>query len=259
MNTALLVIDDPVVADVLTASLRMAGFHPVAATSLDAARLLTVQVRPDVLLIDIDRYPPGEVGAGLGWNDPSSPLANRVPTIMITADPDSRCGPKGESCGGTHCARKPVRPRDLATTAARLVRRSSARLADVRWTGVVRAGPIELDLDRFTMTVQHAGRRVPFGIGPTVARILSHLMQRPGTVCSREDLLARAWPDDNTVTSRTVDQNIRRLRATLDKAGLADCIRTVAGEGYSLVVPMPTRPDQRPVDPQDRPTPPEPS
>jgi DNA-binding response OmpR family regulator len=255
MNTALLVIDDPVVADVLTASLRTAGFHPVAATSLDAARILTAQVRPDVLLVDIDRYPSARIAEELGWNDPSSPPAERVPTIMLTAHPEISCGSHGERCGGTHCARKPVRPRDLATAAARLVRRSSARLIDARWSGVLKAGPIELDLDRFTMTVQCADRRLPFGLGPTVARILCHLMQRPGAVFSREELLAQAWPDDNAVTPRTVDQNIRRLRATLGKAGLADCVRTVAGEGYSLVIPASSRQD----DPQEAPRRAEPS
>lgn len=94
-----------------------------------------------------------------------------------------------------------------------------------------------LDLDRFTLTVSLEDRRLPFGLGPTVTRLMAQLMQQPGAVCSREELLAQVWPNDETVTARTIDQNVRRLRAILRQVNLAQSIHTVEGQGYSFVLP----------------------
>ncbi|MCU0624321.1 MAG: response regulator transcription factor [Gemmatimonadaceae bacterium] len=237
MNTALVVLDDPVVRDLLNASLRGCGFHPVAARDLDEAHRLAVQVRPDVVLVDVDRFPPDAHPARLDWARPPNGGPARVPTIMLTAHPDTVCGPRGERCGGSHCAPKPFRASDLVMTAVRLTRRANARRLDVRWSGTIRRGPIELDMDRFTMSVDVDGRRVPFGLGPTVTRLMAQLMREPGAVCSREELLATVWPDDATVTPRTVDQNVRRIRASLRSVGLDDTIATVHGQGYSFVEP----------------------
>jgi DNA-binding response OmpR family regulator len=237
MHTALVVIDDHVVGDVLMANFRAAGFHPVCASDLDEARRLVLQFRPDIVVVDIDRYPPESVLTQLEWAGPDCRRPTPLPTIMLTASPLELCGPRGERCGTAYCSPKPFRPKELVMTAVRLVRRANARLADARWSGVIRRGPVELDLDRFTMTVHLPDRRVPFGLGPTVTRLMAQLMRRPGTVCAREELLAQVWPNDTSVTARTIDQNIRRLRATLRQVDLADSILTVEGQGYSFVLP----------------------
>lgn len=237
MHTSLIVVDEPVIRELLSASFRSAGFHVVTADHPDDARRLAARVRPDVVLIDIDPYPPEALAPPLEWTGPDASGAVRIPTLMLTERPDTRCGARGERCGASQCVSKPVRARELVMAAVRLVRRSSFRLLDARWSGTVRQGPIELDLDRFTMTVEHDGRRIPFGLGPTVIRIMAQLMREPGAVCSREELLARVWSDGASVTPRTVDQNIRRIRAALREVGLADSILTVNGQGYSFVPP----------------------
>ena len=71
-------------------------------------------------------------------------------------------------------------------------------------------------------------------LGPTEFRLLRVLMQRPGRVFSREQLLDRAWGRDVYVESRTVDVHIRRLRKALNIKGLKDIIRTVRGAGYAI-------------------------
>jgi two-component system OmpR family response regulator len=252
MNTSLIVVDDPVIRGVLSASLTRAGFHVVAAERLDEARGLMARVRPDIVLIDIDPYPPETLETALGWTGSDSGSAVRIPTLMLTARPDVRCGPRGGLCGASQCVPKPFRPSELVMAAVRLVRRSSFRLVDAQWSGTLRRGPIELDLDGFTMTVHHDGRRVPFGLGPTVTRIMAQLMRQPGAVCSREELLAQVWSDAAAVTPRTVDQNIRRIRAALHKVGLSDTIHTVGGQGYSFV--MPAERSDHCSDPVTRPT-----
>jgi DNA-binding response OmpR family regulator len=237
MDTALVVIDDPVVEQVLTASLRSAAFYPVAAADLDGALRVALQFRPDVIIVDVDRYPPEVFAKEFAGSCPQGRRSAAVPMIMLTSDPAIRFGAGLERCLTTHCSAKPVRPKDIVSTAIRLVRRSNARLRDTRWSGVIRRGPIELDLDRFTMTVDLDDRRLPLGLGPTATRLMARLMQRPGTVCGRDELLAQVWPNDATVTARTVDQNIHRLRVTLRRVDLADAIHTVEGHGYSFVLP----------------------
>jgi DNA-binding response OmpR family regulator len=237
MHTALVVIDDHVVGEMLMANFRTAGFHPVSASDLDEAHRLALQFRPDVMIVDIDRFAPETVIQRFELPDAEGRGPTRVPTIMLTANPTVHCGPRGERCGAAYCSAKPFRPKDLVVKAVRLVRRTNARQTDARWSGVIRRGPVALDLDRFTMTVQLQDRRVPFGLGPTVTRLMAQLMKRPGTVCAREELLAQVWPNDTSVTARTIDQNIRRLRTTLRQVNLAESIHTVEGQGYSFVLP----------------------
>ena len=71
-------------------------------------------------------------------------------------------------------------------------------------------------------------------LGPTEFRLLRVLMERPGHVYSREQLLDRAWGRDIYLESRTVDVHVRRLRQALNRGGAPDLIRTVRGFGYAI-------------------------
>ena len=71
-------------------------------------------------------------------------------------------------------------------------------------------------------------------LGPTEFRILDHLMQHPGRVFSREQLLDAVWGSDVYVEARTVDVHIGRLRKALNVPGQNDPIRTVRSAGYAL-------------------------
>ena len=71
-------------------------------------------------------------------------------------------------------------------------------------------------------------------LGPTEFRLLRFLMERPGRVFSREQLLDAVWGRDAEVELRTVDVHIRRLRKAINGTGRADLVRTVRAAGYSL-------------------------
>ena len=71
-------------------------------------------------------------------------------------------------------------------------------------------------------------------LGPTEFRLLDVLMQRPGRVFSREQLLDRVWGHEVYVEIRTVDVHIGRLRKALNRGGDRDPIRTVRSSGYAL-------------------------
>ena len=71
-------------------------------------------------------------------------------------------------------------------------------------------------------------------LGPTEFRLLRYLMENPGRVFSREQLLDAVWGRDVFVGPRTVDTHIRRLRRALTAGGRRDPIRTVRSAGYGL-------------------------
>ncbi|MGC2591427.1 MAG: winged helix-turn-helix domain-containing protein, partial [Xanthobacteraceae bacterium] len=71
-------------------------------------------------------------------------------------------------------------------------------------------------------------------LGPTEFRLLEFLMERPGRVFSREQLLDGVWGSDVYIDERTVDVHVGRLRKALNRGHATDPIRTVRGAGYSL-------------------------
>ena len=71
-------------------------------------------------------------------------------------------------------------------------------------------------------------------LGPTEYKLLDHLIQHPGRVFSREQLLDAVWGSDVYVEARTVDVHVGRLRKALNIEGVSDPIRTVRSAGYSL-------------------------
>jgi two-component system phosphate regulon response regulator PhoB len=87
-------------------------------------------------------------------------------------------------------------------------------------------------MDRVSHRVKRAEREVH--LGPTEFRILDHLMQHPGRVFSREQLLDAVWGSDVYVEARTVDVHIGRLRKALMVGTESDPIRTVRSAGYAL-------------------------
>jgi two-component system phosphate regulon response regulator PhoB len=85
------------------------------------------------------------------------------------------------------------------------------------------------------MEVFRGGVRV--ALGPKEYQLLSILIERPGQVFSRSQLLDMVWGHGVYVEERTVDVHLSRLRKALDHAGdapLPNLIRTVRGSGYAL-------------------------
>jgi len=90
----------------------------------------------------------------------------------------------------------------------------------------------DIVIDRVAHRVKREGREVH--LGPTEFRLLDYLMQHPGRVFSREQLLDAVWGSDVYVEARTVDVHIGRLRKALNLSDESDPIRTVRSAGYSL-------------------------
>ncbi len=149
-----------------------------------------------------------------------------MPVIMLTARGDEGDRVRGLDTGADDYLTKPFSVPELIARVRALLRRSRPTISsDVATFG-------DLSLDRGTRRVRRAAREVH--LGPTEFRLLDCLLQRPGRVYSREQLLDIVWGRDVYVEARTVDVHIGRLRKALNRRGDRDPIRTVRAAGYAL-------------------------
>ncbi len=100
--------------------------------------------------------------------------------------------------------------------------------ADPSWRRLAQSADHHLVAHRVTRNEK------PIHLGPTEFRLLRFLLQHPGRVFSREQLLDQVWGHDVYVEVRTVDVHIRRLRRALNVKKAPDLIRTVRAAGYAL-------------------------
>jgi len=110
------------------------------------------------------------------------------------------------------------------------VRSLLRRARPERIAGRLQAG--ELMLDRTARRVRRGERDIH--LGPTEFRLLEHLMEKPGRVFSRAQLLDSVWGDAAEIDERTVDVHVGRLRKAIVRGSERDPLRTVRGAGYSF-------------------------
>ena len=190
----------------------------------DEAELRLQEHVPDLALLDW--MLPGLSGIELCRRIRARRETQRLPVIMLTARGEEGDRVRGLSTGADDYVTKPFSvPELLARIAALLRRTNPGQVANL-----LNAGDIELD--RETHRVRRDGRDLH--LGPTEFKLLEILMQSPGRVFTREQLLDRVWGRNNYIDERTVDVHVGRLRKAIGASGNSDPIRTVRGSGYSL-------------------------
>ncbi len=219
----LVVEDDRVINQAVSDRLTSEGYDVVRAWDGPGAVEEHAASGPDLVVLDVmlPGFDGHEVCRRIQAERP-------VPVLMLTARDDEADVLVGLGVGADDYVTKPFRMRELVARIAALLRRvdRAAELASRR--------PVELG----DLRVDAAARRVWRGgeearLTPTEFDLLLCLAVEPGTVVTRERLLAEVWGWPGASGTRTVDSHVKGLRA---KVG-ADIIRTVHGVGYSLEVP----------------------
>jgi two-component system, OmpR family, phosphate regulon response regulator PhoB len=217
----LAVEDDERIRSAVKLALEDEGWIVDEAESGEEAIEMFARSNPDVVLIDI--MLPGidgfEVCRRLRQSTP-------IPVVMLTARAEEDDRVLGLELGADDYVTKPFSMSELVARMRAVLRRTAPMLAgDV-------ATFADIVLDRQTCRVRRGKRDIH--LGPTEFRLLDALMQRPGRVFSREQLLDRVWGQDVYVEIRTVDVHVGRLRKALNRRGDRDPIRTVRSSGYAL-------------------------
>ena len=220
----LVVEDDAAIAELVRYNLEAEGLRPTIASTGEEAELQVAEDRFD--LIVLDWMLPGLSGIELCRRLRRRDALRSVPILMLTARGEEGDRVRGLSTGADDYVVKPFSvPELLARVAALLRRASPERVADVLGFG-------DIAIDREKKRVTRGGR--PIDLGPTEYRLLEFLMERPGRVFSREQLLDGVWGSDIYIDERTVDVHVGRLRKALNRGDETDPIRTVRGSGYAL-------------------------
>ena len=224
----LIVEDEPAIADSLLYALRSEGLEAehcaLGTAALDRVRGGGVDVLVlDVGLPDINGF---EVCRQLrGFS--------QVPVIFLTARNDEIDRVLGLELGADDYVAKPFSPREMVARVRARLRRSAANPAvepEVSWQA------------RGVFAIDAEGHRIRYhqqllDLTRYEYVVLAALLQRPGSILSRSQLMNRGWDLDADSGDRTVDTHIKTLRAKLRMAGAqVDPIRTHRGLGYAIEV-----------------------
>lgn len=225
LGTSILVVEDePAIQELLRLSLGEAGFDVHAVADAEGAQAEIRRALPDLVLLDW--MLPGQSGLALARTLRADARTRELPIIMLTARGEESEKVRGLATGADDYIVKPFSvPELLARVRALLRRANPERVATVLSIG-------DIELDREKKRVSRNGR--PVDLGPTEYRLLEFLMERPGRVFSREQLLDGVWGSDIYIDERTVDVHVGRLRKAINRGHMADPIRTVRGAGYAL-------------------------
>jgi len=219
--------DEESVAELLKYNLDREGYEVGIARDGEEALVMMKERAPDLLLLDW--MLPKVTGIEVCRQLRSRTETRNMPVIMLTARSEESDRIRGLDTGADDYITKPFSTTELMARIRAVMRRIRPGLAD----DILRCGDVEIN--RGAHTVLRNGKELH--LGPTEFRLLDYLMQRPGRVFSREQLLDAVWGADVYVEARTVDVHIGRLRKALNKFSDVDMIRTVRSAGYSLVPP----------------------
>jgi two-component system phosphate regulon response regulator PhoB len=220
----MIVEDEEALTLLLRYNLEAEGYAVESIARGDEAEVRLREHVPDLLLLDW--MLPGISGIELCRRLRLREETERLPIVMLTARGEEAERVRGLATGADDYVVKPFSVPELLARVRALLRR--AKPGHV--AALLKAG--DIDLDRDTHRVRRSGNEVH--LGPTEFRLLEFLMQSPGRVFSREQLLDGVWGRDVYVDERTVDVHVGRLRKALKGGGEHDPIRTVRGAGYSF-------------------------
>lgn len=220
----LIVEDESALVELLRYNFEKEGFRVATASDGEAALVAVEESAPD--LIVLDWMLPHVSGLEVCRQLRRRPETRDVPIIMLTARGEESDRIRGLEVGADDYVSKPFSPSELIARVRAVLRRSKPSTAQ----DLLTFGDLVMDLS--SHRVLRSGR--PIHLGPTEFRLLRFLLERPGRVYSREQLLDAVWGRDIYVEPRTVDVHIRRLRKAINLPGDSDLIRTVRSAGYAL-------------------------
>ena len=224
MTKILIVEDEQGLVTLLSYNLEKQGYQ--VSVCMDGQKVMNTVTaeKPDLILMDW--MLPNVSGVELCQMIRQNYEIKETPIIMLTARGDEADKVRGLSQGADDYMTKPFSVPELMARIGALLRRTKTQPVQE----ILSCAGIEMNF----ATHQVTRDGVPVHMGPTEFRLLQELMQKPGHVISREDLLRLVWGGSIFVELRTVDVHIKRLRKALNFNKKPDVIRTVRSAGYAI-------------------------
>ena len=224
MSGKILVVDDEAkIVKLVRSYLEQAGYTVVEANDGQTALIQARREKPDLVVLDLGL-------PGIDGLDVARTLRRErdTPIIMLTARIEETDRIVGLELGADDYVTKPFNPRELVARVRAVLRRTGGGAAAPE---VLRAGELVLDLGGHQATLE--GRSLD--LTPTEFDLLAVLMQNPGHVFTRLELLERVQGYAYEGYERTIDAHVKNLRAKLSEDPRHPrYVQTVFGVGYKL-------------------------
>ena len=228
MPLILIAEDEPAIADTVLYALRSEGLE---AEHCLLGREVAPRVRAggvDVVVLDVGLPDRSGFDVCRELRGSRETWVSEVPVIFLTARDDEIDRVLGLELGADDYMVKPFSPRELVARVRARLRRSQA---GQEGSTAASRGDFQLDLEGHRIRF----RGVPLELTRYEYLLLAALLQRPGAILSRTQLMDRGWDSDADSADRTVDTHVKTLRGKLRAAGAdPDPIRTHRGLGYAL-------------------------
>jgi two-component system OmpR family response regulator len=223
----LLVVDDePNIVDLLSTSLRFAGFEVATARNGAEALRVAAEFRPDLLVLDV--MMPGIDGFTVVRRLRQEGMS--IPVVFLTAKDATEDKVTGLTLGGDDYVTKPFSLEEVVARIRTVLRRfrASEPQRDSRLCFA------DLELDEDTHEVWKTGELVP--LSPTEFKLLRYFMQNAGRVLSKAQILDHVWHYDFNGEANVVESYVSYLRRKLDSTE-PRLLHTLRGVGYVLRQP----------------------
>lgn len=215
--------DDESIRELVVYTLENTGFTAEGFADGKSFSQRLREKKPDLVLLDI--MLPGEDGNEILSKIRSNSDTKRLPVIMLTAKGTEYDKVLSLDNGADDYVTKPFGMMELISRIRAVLRRTNGTAEQ---KDVLTAGPIHMDTDKHEVSVN--GRQITLTLKEF--NLLRMLLDHPGSVLTRDQLLSEIWGYDFDGETRTVDVHVRTLRQKLGEAG--DEIETVRGVGYRI-------------------------
>lgn len=209
----LVVDDEEALREALGTYLRLEGYEVDVASGAEEAMGMAIGAY-NLILLDI--MMDGISGTEMASELKRRPETSSIPIIFLTALQDVEDMVAGLNLGADDYIVKPYSVRNVLARVEAVLRRSKPRKRE----------NVECDRDTLICTVDGASLKLP----RKEFEILALLLENPGRIFTREELMRRIWPEGIVVTDRSVDVHVTRIRSKLGNYG--SCLVSRSGYGY---------------------------
>lgn len=228
-DSHILVVDDEEnILELVKYNLIQEGYEVSLAVNGEEALKKVEDIALDLIILDI--MLPGLDGFEVCRSLQEREKTEGIPIIFLSAKSEVEDKVKGLDLGATDYLTKPFSPRELASRVKAVSRRLNQDSSHKKKT--LTYGKLTIDLKGYRVLIN----KKEVGLTNKEFNLLAYLIDKLGSVCSRDELLANVWGYENVSGIRTVDVHIRMLRKKFAQYNVESLsIKTVQGVGYKLV------------------------
>lgn len=231
MTSRILVVDDEKdLVNLVRYNLEKAGLSVECAYNGSSVLPLVQEATPDLIILDL--MLPDRSGYDICRDLKADAATRKIPIIMLTARSSEYNRVTGFECGVEDYVIKPFSPKELVLRVkAILARTATYQALESSAAKSLQLGKLRIFPEEYRVLVDDA----EISLTHTEFKILMALAAQPNRVKTREQMLETVWQEEaETVMDRTVDAQVKRLRAKLGSA--RNMVETVRGLGYRLII-----------------------